>query len=189
MKRVLLVPDAHSKVLCVRAFWLSLSAAAITISSCAPTQSPPSGGHRVASHNATPICLGKRATVTGTAGDDRLAGTSQGDVIAAKGGNDSVLALSGDDRVCGGSGRDHLKGATGADQLSGGPANDYLSGREAPMCCRGAKQETEGPRMIPTAWGSTGALGETSFVGGREGTTSTESATTIASSDKPAMTC
>lgn len=185
----LLVPDTYSDALRMRELLLTLSVAAIVMSSCAPTEPPVSGGGRRESRTAASICLGKRATVSGTAGDDRLEGTSQPDVIAAQGGNDTVLALSGNDRVCGGSGRDRLKGSTGADRLSGGPANDYLSGARGSDVLSGGKAGDRGPVNDPHSWGSTGALGGTSSMGGREGTTSTASATTIAFSDKRAMTC
>jgi DNA-binding beta-propeller fold protein YncE len=75
---------------------------------------------------ATPeaaTCGGKRATVVGTKGADRLTGTPKPDVIAALGGNDRVAALGGGDVVCGGAGRDTL--------LGGGPQRDTCIGGAA----------------------------------------------------------
>jgi Ca2+-binding RTX toxin-like protein len=72
------------------------------------------------------MCHGHRATIVGTANDDRIRGTRGPDVIAALGGNDIVVALAGNDRVCGGSGRDDLDAGPGADHMYGGPGNDEL---------------------------------------------------------------
>ena len=44
-------------------------------------------------------CAGKRATVIGTAGRDRLKGTRKADVIAGLGGNDAINGLAGNDIV------------------------------------------------------------------------------------------
>jgi Ca2+-binding RTX toxin-like protein len=40
--------------------------------------------------DAKPRCFGKKATVVGTNGNDRLKGSKGSDVIVARGGNDSV---------------------------------------------------------------------------------------------------
>ena len=55
-----------------------------------------------------PTCLGEKATIVGTEGDDLIAGTSKNDVIVALGGNDVVSAHDGDDLVCGGDGNDRI---------------------------------------------------------------------------------
>jgi uncharacterized delta-60 repeat protein len=62
-------------------------------------------------------CLGKRATIVGTRGRDRLTGTPRKDVIAALGGADEVRGLSGPDLICGGKGRDRLFGGAGKDEV------------------------------------------------------------------------
>jgi hypothetical protein len=76
-------------------------------------------------------------TISGSAGDDRIAGTPRDDVICAgagrdridgRGGDDAVFGDAGDDRVEGGAGRDTLYGDDGADRLSGGHGEDVLSG-------------------------------------------------------------
>lgn len=62
-------------------------------------------------------CLGKKATIIGTAGRDELLGTPRRDVIAALGGADEVRGLSGPDLICGGKGRDRLLGGAGRDEV------------------------------------------------------------------------
>ncbi|HEX3040492.1 MAG TPA: hypothetical protein VHP56_00175 [Solirubrobacterales bacterium] len=62
-------------------------------------------------------CLGKKATIVGTAGRDRLTGTPHRDVIVALGGADEVRALGGPDLICGGKGRDRLFGGAGRDEI------------------------------------------------------------------------
>ncbi len=82
-------------------------------------------------------CGGKRATIVGTGGRDKLKGTRRADVIVALGGNDKVDGGGGNDLICGGNGNDSLKGGAGKDKvygqagkdsLSGGAGNDSLSG-------------------------------------------------------------
>lgn len=62
-------------------------------------------------------CLGKKATIVGTAGRDELIGTPHRDVIAALGGADEVRGLAGDDLICGGKGKDRLLGGPGRDEV------------------------------------------------------------------------
>jgi serralysin len=73
-------------------------------------------------------CFGKRATIVGTRGSDRLTGTPHRDVIAALGGADTVRGLGGNDLICGGRGRDTLYGGRGRDKLYGGGGRDKLGG-------------------------------------------------------------
>jgi hypothetical protein len=82
-----------------------------------------------------PLCLGKRATIVGTAGANTLRGTRRADVIAALGGNDSVDGQGANDLVCGGPGRDTLIGGTGSDRLDGGPAFDVCRAGETLKGC------------------------------------------------------
>jgi Ca2+-binding RTX toxin-like protein len=77
---------------------------------------------------AARYCLGKKATIVGTAGSDRLHGTAGADVIVGQGGDDHIGARKAKDRVCGGSGNDILVGGRGNDTIKGGPGNDSLSG-------------------------------------------------------------
>ena len=62
-------------------------------------------------------CLGKKATIVGTRGRDRLTGTPRRDVIAALGGADEVRALARPDLICGGKGKDRLFGGAGKDKV------------------------------------------------------------------------
>ncbi|HET7455600.1 MAG TPA: hypothetical protein VFJ76_08770 [Solirubrobacterales bacterium] len=62
-------------------------------------------------------CLGKKATIVGTARPDRLTGTPHRDVIAGLGGADEVRGLAGPDLICGGKGRDRIFGGAGKDQV------------------------------------------------------------------------
>jgi Ca2+-binding RTX toxin-like protein len=103
-----------------------------------------------------PRCLGKAATIVGTAGSDTIHGTGGPDVIVGAGGGDTVYGLGGDDRICvnalshdyttvvGGRGDDRLRGSgsligrAGADIITapkkpyyaphiyGGPGDDVL---------------------------------------------------------------
>jgi uncharacterized delta-60 repeat protein len=67
-------------------------------------------------------CLGKRATIVGTAKQDEIVGTPRRDVIAALAGRDRVRALAGADLICGGRGRDSLLGGRGKDRVRQDPA-------------------------------------------------------------------
>ncbi len=75
----------------------------------------------------TPTCFGKKATIVGTPGNDRIPGTSRADVIVGLGGNDRINGLGGNDLICGGDGNDTLIGGTGTDRISGGAGADTVS--------------------------------------------------------------
>ena len=81
-----------------------------------------------AAGGSAPTCLGREATVVGTAGDDELSGTDTADVVAGLGGNDRIAGGGGGDRLCGGPGDDVLLGQSGADRLLGGDGRDSLAG-------------------------------------------------------------
>jgi len=66
-------------------------------------------------------CLGKKATIVGTAGRDELTGTPHRDVIAALAGADKVRGLGGPDLICGGKGKDRLNGGAGKDEIQQDP--------------------------------------------------------------------
>jgi Ca2+-binding RTX toxin-like protein len=90
---------------------------------CAETGALPAGAtapRRMTRHR----CAGRRATIVGTPGRDRLRGTRRADVIVALGGKDRVKAGRGRDLVCGGRGNDRLFGGRGRDRLIGGPGRD-----------------------------------------------------------------
>jgi hypothetical protein len=73
-------------------------------------------------------CAGKKTTIVGTAGRNRIRGTKRRDVIAGLGGNDVIRGLAGNDIVCGGAGNDLLLGGRGSDRLIGGAGKDRLRG-------------------------------------------------------------
>ena len=73
-------------------------------------------------------CAGKKATIVGTNGKDKLKGTKKKDVISAGGGKDSVKGRGGNDLICGGKGKDKLAGGPGKDKLLGQQGNDKLFG-------------------------------------------------------------
>lgn len=75
-------------------------------------------------------CLGQRATIVGTRGDDIIRGTSRGDVIVAGPGNDVVHGGGGRDQICGGDGADVLYGDVHPDLLQGGRGPDRVYGGE-----------------------------------------------------------
>jgi hypothetical protein len=77
---------------------------------------------------ASPRCQGVKATIVGTAGNDRLAGTSGRDVIVAGAGADRIVAGGGNDLVCGGTGDDTILGGGGRDRLFGDDGFDVLKG-------------------------------------------------------------
>ena len=76
----------------------------------------------------TQTCFGKRATLCGTDGRDKLTGTRRRDVIVARRGNDTIKGLGGNDLICGGEGKDKLSGGPGRDRLDGGLGRDTCDG-------------------------------------------------------------
>jgi TolB protein len=73
-------------------------------------------------------CGGKRSTIIGTPGKDKLYGTPDADVIAGLGGRDTLIGKGGNDRLCGGKGSDVLIGKGGRDRLIGGGKRDRCVG-------------------------------------------------------------
>lgn len=73
-------------------------------------------------------CGGKRATIVGTQGADRIIGTPGDDVIVGLGGPDVIFGLAGNDTICGLSGHDTINGGDGNDRLIGGKHHDTLNG-------------------------------------------------------------
>jgi Ca2+-binding RTX toxin-like protein len=82
-----------------------------------------------AAEAATPRCMGRRATIVGTRGSDRIRGTARADVIVAKGGNDEIEGRGGNDRICAGKGRDQVTGGGGNDRIKGGAGADLIAGQ------------------------------------------------------------
>jgi Ca2+-binding RTX toxin-like protein len=75
------------------------------------------------------LCLGKRVTIRGSPGADKLVGTPGPDVIDGRGGSDRIYGRGGSDTICGGDGRDVILGGAGADKISAGAGNDVLRGQ------------------------------------------------------------
>jgi hemolysin type calcium-binding protein/LVIVD repeat-containing protein len=73
-------------------------------------------------------CAGRKATIRGTSGKDKLKGTKKRDVISAGRGKDKLKGRKGNDLICGGKGKDRLAGGRGKDKLLGGDGNDKISG-------------------------------------------------------------
>jgi uncharacterized delta-60 repeat protein len=78
--------------------------------------------------SAPPLCMGKPATIVGTAGADHLKGTAKADVIVALGGNDTIDGGGGNDVICAGAGNDHVSGGAGNDRIDGQAGADVISG-------------------------------------------------------------
>ena len=91
-------------------------------------------------------CFGKRATICGTSGRDRLTGTAGKDVIVGLQGNDTIKGLDGNDLICRGSGKDTLVGGRGKDRLDGGGGNDRLDGGRGEDTCKGGGETDTAPR-------------------------------------------
>jgi DNA-binding beta-propeller fold protein YncE len=87
-----------------------------------------SGGTSGSGGASAPLCDGKRATIVGTPGNDRITGTPKADVIAGLGGKDQLSGLGGNDVICGGAGNDALSGGAGRDVLDGGAGSDHVTG-------------------------------------------------------------
>ncbi|MBA3266993.1 MAG: S8 family serine peptidase [Acidimicrobiia bacterium] len=75
-----------------------------------------------------PSCGGRRATIVGTPGNDRLTGTAGPDVIVGLGGADSIYGLDGNDVICGGAGNDVVDGGAGNDIIEGEAGKDRAIG-------------------------------------------------------------
>lgn len=84
-------------------------------------------------------CGGAKATITGTAGRNKLKGTKKRDVITGLGGNDVIKGLKGNDLICGGAGNDKLIGGPGKDTLLGEAGKDVLLGGPGKDKLKGGK--------------------------------------------------
>ncbi len=73
-------------------------------------------------------CHGRKATIRGTNGKDKLKGTKKRDVISAGRGKDKVKGRKGNDLICGGGGKDRLSGGRGKDKIFGQNGRDRLRG-------------------------------------------------------------
>ncbi len=98
-----------------------------------PTPTPP----KARAPEPVPRCLGRPATIVGTAGADRIRGTRRSDVIVGRGGADRIEGRGGADLICGGGGNDTLIGGAGDDVLVGGAGRDRLRGGRGDDWCNG----------------------------------------------------
>lgn len=74
-------------------------------------------------------CDGKKVTIKGTAGDDKIVGKKASDVIWGGGGDDTITGgPNGNDTICGGPGNDAINGGRGYDSLHGEGGDDDLEG-------------------------------------------------------------
>jgi Ca2+-binding RTX toxin-like protein len=74
-------------------------------------------------------CDGKKVTIKGTAGDDKIVGKKASDVIWGGGGDDTITGgPNGNDTICGGPGNDSINGGRGYDSLHGDDGDDDLEG-------------------------------------------------------------
>ena len=91
-----------------------------------------------------PTCQGKRATLVGSRGPDRLRGTKKRDVIVARGGDDVVTSFDGEDVVCAGGGNDRVESGIDGDLVFGGQGADVIDvGRSYVPCipCFGGRPD------------------------------------------------
>lgn len=86
-------------------------------------------------------CRGRRATIVGTRGRDRIRGTSGRDVIVAFGGNDRIFALGAGDLICAGAGQDLVRAGAGNDRVFGEGGDDRLFGQAGRDRLRGGRGE------------------------------------------------
>ena len=84
------------------------------------------------------LCLGQRATIVGTSGDDLLTGTPGNDVIAGLAGHDTIDGSDGDDVLCGDDGNDRIFGGAGRDTIDSGTGTDVCVNGEAGENCSAA---------------------------------------------------
>jgi Ca2+-binding RTX toxin-like protein len=141
-------------------------------------------------------CGGKKVTIMGTAGNDKIVGKGASDVIDGGGGDDVISGgHNGNDTICGGQGddtiragrgfdavygdggNDHLFGETGSDMLEGGSGDDQLSGYKGADHLHGGSGEdsligAKGPDTIDGGAGDDfgdGAQGSDELDGGGGG--------------------
>ena len=89
-------------------------------------------------------CAGRRATIVGDDGPDRIRGTRRKDVIVANGGKDKIRGRGGKDRICAGPGKDKVSGGAGKDRLLGGKGRDRLAGGPGRDKCSGGRGRDRG---------------------------------------------
>ena len=74
-------------------------------------------------------CGGKKATIVGSGGNDRIRVPGDGhgkQVVNGMGGNDTIITGKASDTICGGAGDDRLMAGKGSDRAFGGTGNDQI---------------------------------------------------------------
>ena len=136
---------------------LVLSVALVVAASPPMAASPPAR----AAVATGPRCLGERATIVGTRGDDTLVGTPRDDVIVSLGGWDRVQGGAGDDRICAGDDDDFVRAGAGADRVQGSGGSDTVHGGAGPDRVRtgaGAVEALFGGRGDDRLFGGSGSF-------------------------------
>ena len=88
-------------------------------------------------------CLGRKATIIGTPGNDNIYGTNGSDVVVGGKGADQLHGLGGDDFMCGEGGRDILTGGSGDDELLGDHSGDAIFGGSGDDFLNGGDQSDQ----------------------------------------------
>lgn len=114
---------------------LAVLSSAAVLAALAASVAPVAAGSAPA-----PTCNGKKATIVGTKGDDRLFGTKGPDVIVGLGGRDTIKGGRGNDLIC---------GQAGADRLFGGPGNDRLDGGLGSLVTDGSPWRIDNDVFLP----------------------------------------
>ena len=98
----------------------------------------------LAGNAAALSCGGKKVTIMGTAGNDRIVGKKASDVIYGGGGDDTITGgPNGNDTICGGPGNDSIHAGRGFDALYGEEGEDRLLGETgSDMADGGAGDDT-----------------------------------------------
>ena len=131
-------PSNMAILVAMRARKLIVAALLVVPTACdrvptdAITPETPAGVDRTTSTSSPvdgPTCLGRVATIVGTAGDDVLDGTSGRDVIVGLAGDDVIRGQGSNDVICGGGGADTIDGGKGDDRLAGGKGDDTIKGK------------------------------------------------------------
>lgn len=82
-------------------------------------------------------CFGKKPTIVGRKGVERIVGTPIADVILGSAGSELIKARGGKDLVCAGKGKDRVKGGPSRDRIAGEEGKDRLFGHDGKDELRG----------------------------------------------------
>ena len=91
-------------------------------------------------------CMGRSATIVGSAGSDRLVGTRRVDVIVSLGDDDEIHGRGGADIICSGGGNDTVYAGGNDDRVkAGGGSDTVIAGSEANLLASGEDLLEGGP--------------------------------------------